>query len=94
MSENEQIRKIKQILEELGMVGRPSLTKCEEIREKLEFEKEMQAIDSSNILTTSRRRADGSSQPTSLYSNALPSQSSDDDDRLDLSKLGDPEDSS
>ena len=55
LSATQQLNKLKGILEELGMEGRPSLAKCEEIREKLEFEKEMQAIDTSNIITTSRR---------------------------------------
>ncbi|XP_064080240.1 HIRA-interacting protein 3-like [Macrobrachium nipponense] len=48
-------RKLLSILQEHGMEGRPTLKKCEEIREKLEREKELAELDMSNIITESGR---------------------------------------
>ena len=107
MSENQQLTKVKSILEDLGMEGRPSLFKCEAIKEKIEYEKEMQAIDTSNIIETSRRtpQQQQSSQRvhyifrifivdlTFIFELIFKSDSEEDEDKLDLSKIGDPEDS-
>jgi hypothetical protein len=90
MSEKQQIQKIKQILADLGVEGRPSVAKCNEIREKLEFKREMQAIDPSNIIASSRRGFNSSRS----FQRDAPSMASLDeleDAPLDLSKLGDSE---
>lgn len=57
LTPSQSISKLKNVLKDLGMEGRPSLAKCEAIRERLEFEKEMEAIDTRNILPIGSKRS-------------------------------------
>lgn len=57
LTPTQSISRLKKILQDLGMEGRPSLSKCEAIRERLEFEKEMESIDTRNILPSGSKRA-------------------------------------
>ena len=83
------------MLSDLGMEGRPTLAKCAQIKEKIEYEKEMQAIDPSNILKSSRRSQQTYEKPAPKYAQDSDfSEASDEGDSmkpLDLTKLGDPE---
>lgn len=55
-SVSQSISKLKKILQDLGMKGRPSLAKCKVIRDRLELEKEMKGIDTRNILPVGLKR--------------------------------------
>jgi hypothetical protein len=79
LSASQSIAKLKNILSELGIEGRPSLAKCEEIKDRLEFEKEMEAIDTRNILPNKKR-----GEQKEVVSSPEPHKP-----RLDLSNLGD-----
>jgi len=50
LSEKEQIQKLQSILKELGMEGRPTLEKCKKIKERREFEKEVEELHNNTIL--------------------------------------------
>lgn len=43
-------RHIEGILRDLGMQGRPTLEKCKQIKDRREFEQELAAVDTSNIV--------------------------------------------
>lgn len=47
-----EIKKLKAILEELGMKGRPSLDKCDAIKKERELKAELDSLDTSLILDT------------------------------------------
>lgn len=55
LDETASIAKVRGILEELGMDGRPSLEKCKKIKDQREFAEEMKIIDESKILQTRLR---------------------------------------
>lgn len=55
LDETASIAKVRGILEELGMEGRPSLEKCKKIKDQREFAEEMKIIDESKILRTRLR---------------------------------------
>lgn len=44
LSEKQSIARVRQILEDLGMDGRPSLEKCKKIKDKREYEEEMRSL--------------------------------------------------
>jgi hypothetical protein len=44
LSEKQSITKVRQILDDLGMEGRPSLEKCKKIKDKREYEEEMRSL--------------------------------------------------
>ncbi|KAI9506800.1 hypothetical protein BX070DRAFT_10170 [Coemansia spiralis] len=50
MSGAEQIRHLKQILDDLGMEGRPTLEKCKKIKDKRDLQAELDAMDQDNII--------------------------------------------
>ena len=56
MSENQCIKKLHEILNEIGIIGQPSLEKCKIIKKRREFEAELKEIDTSNIIFDKRRR--------------------------------------
>lgn len=55
LNTNQIIKKLKDILKDIGMEGRPSLDKCRSIREKREYQKEMESISMGNIISKRRR---------------------------------------
>lgn len=55
LSQKQAISRLKKILADAGIEGRPSLSQCHKIRGKLEFEKELEALDQSNIIGTGKR---------------------------------------
>lgn len=60
LSEKQSIGKLEQILRELGMEGRPTLEKCKTIKERREFEEELKAVQSNEVLTSRLRSREGS----------------------------------
>lgn len=56
MNEKQCITKLKEILKELGIEGKPNLEQCNAIRRRREFEAELREIDTSNIIEGKRRR--------------------------------------
>ncbi|KAJ1676798.1 hypothetical protein EV182_007483, partial [Spiromyces aspiralis] len=50
MGPSDQIRYLKKTLEDLGMVGRPTLEKCKKIKAKRELQAEIESIDTGNII--------------------------------------------
>lgn len=56
LSENQCIKKLHEILNEIGIIGQPSLEKCKIIKKRREFEAELKEIDTSNIIFDKRRR--------------------------------------
>lgn len=55
LNENQSVRKIQEILKELGIEGKPSLEQCKVIKSRREFEAELKEIDTSNIIEGKRR---------------------------------------
>lgn len=55
LNTTQSISKVNKILEDLGMEGRPTLQKCKNIKERREYEKELEVIDKSNIIDSKRR---------------------------------------
>ncbi|ORZ16457.1 hypothetical protein BCR42DRAFT_415085 [Absidia repens] len=47
-----QIKKLKQILEDLGVEGRPTIEKCETVKAERELKAEIDSLDTDNILET------------------------------------------
>lgn len=82
------IARLKSILEELGMEGRPSLSKCKEIRDKIEAEKEMECLKSENIVEGGRKSRREKQPPLIEHE----SDEQYEDDQLSLIQaLGDPD---
>lgn len=76
------VAKVTRILEELGMQGRPTLQRCKEIKERREYEKEMEVIDEANILSSKRRsQTTYNPKPAACLADSF----------AFLSKLGDPD---
>ncbi|KAI9197428.1 uncharacterized protein BJ171DRAFT_570665 [Polychytrium aggregatum] len=55
MNGAERIRRLKEILKELGIEGRPTLSQCEKIKKKIEWQKEQESLDLSNIIESGTR---------------------------------------
>ncbi len=63
LSDEQAIAKLRQILRDLGMEGRPSLEKCREIKARREYEAEIrETVDPLNMLA-SRLRSRGTASP-------------------------------
>ena len=82
LSTTQSIAKVTRCLEGLGMQGRPTLQKCKEIRERREYEKEMEVIDESNIVSSRLRTKETPKRPTMVQV---------EDTFAFLSRLGDPD---
>ncbi|KAJ3044218.1 HIRA-interacting protein 3 [Rhizophlyctis rosea] len=52
----QRIKKLNDMLAELGIHDRPTLEKCKKVKEKREFEAEVGSLDLGNIITNTRRR--------------------------------------
>ncbi|KAI8341336.1 hypothetical protein BC941DRAFT_416553 [Chlamydoabsidia padenii] len=50
-----QIQKLKSMLEDLGVEGRPTIEKCEKVKVERELKKEIDSLDTDNILESSSR---------------------------------------
>lgn len=87
LDEAASIAKVRGILEELGVEGRPSLEKCKKIKEQREFAEEMKIIDETKILQTRLR----GQKSTSFEENNSKSVEKKIVPRLDLSAFGDSE---
>jgi len=81
------IAKVKQILEELGLEGRPSLEKCKRIKESREYAEEMKIIDKDKILDHRLRSRRSMEEPIAPLKREKPRIVP----RLDLSAYGDSE---
>lgn len=81
------IAKVKQILEELGIEGRPSLEKCKRIKESREYAEEMKIIDKDKILDHRLRLRKSIGEPNEPIKREEPRIVP----RLDLSAFGDSE---
>jgi hypothetical protein len=88
------IVKLKNILQDLGIEGRPSLSKCAKIREQRERLAELKSLPSSNIILSRTRHHPDSKEKSEVDSTSeTPSKSKlcdDDRDSFDLSLYGDP----
>lgn len=60
LSTAESIERIKQILESIGIKGRPSLIQCKAIKEKLDLKKELEDILPSNEIYSNNLEAEES----------------------------------
>ncbi|GAB5586152.1 hypothetical protein Unana1_01052 [Umbelopsis nana] len=51
-----QIARLKSILQDLGVHGRPTLEKCEKVKSERELKAEIDSLSTENIITTDKRR--------------------------------------
>ncbi|KAG2184697.1 hypothetical protein INT43_000610 [Umbelopsis isabellina] len=84
-----QIARLKSILQDLGVEGRPTLEKCEKVKSERELKAEIESLSTENILETKIRNA-GSAAPVDVEpeDNADEIEEAKKND-LDLSFLGD-----
>jgi hypothetical protein len=85
LDERESIKKVRSILQQLGVEGAPTAEKCEKIRDKRELAEDIQALDPNKTLLQRERRP---------RRHQMSLESSNEEcckPRLDLSALGDPE---
>ncbi|KAI8640163.1 hypothetical protein BD408DRAFT_434497 [Parasitella parasitica] len=82
-----EIRKLKSILEELGVHGRPTLEKCEAVKKERELKAELDSLDTNLIINETGRRTrsrnNGSSRPTYAVDSSSSSEEEEDDDNED-----------
>ncbi len=104
LNKKQTIDRLNDILQELGMEGRPTLEKCKEIKKKREFEAEMKEIDVSNIISEPRRKSESiGTKRAVIESDSEEAEeeeidvesvnSSQEENKLNWKSLGDPEDS-
>ena len=55
LSAVESMAKLREILQEAGVEGEPTLEKCKKAKKKLEVRQDMEGIDTSNIILSSSR---------------------------------------
>lgn len=84
LDEKESIKKVKNILKELGVEGTPTAEKCEKIRDRRELAEDVKALDPNKTL--SQRELRPRRQQVSSDSDEEPCKP-----RFDLSAFGDPE---
>ncbi|KAJ8656627.1 hypothetical protein O0I10_007704 [Lichtheimia ornata] len=100
----DQVEKLKKILADLGVEGRPTLEKCQKVKAEREIKAEVDSLDTENIIESTSRRATRSQGPKRKR-RVIESDDEDDEEGpgqkltrtennpLDLSFLGDQSDS-
>ncbi|CDS12835.1 hypothetical protein LRAMOSA05019 [Lichtheimia ramosa] len=100
----DQVEKLKKILADLGVEGRPTLEKCQKVKAEREIKAEVDSLDTENIIETSGRRSTRS-QGAKRKRRVIESDDEDDEEgseqkakrtesnALDISFLGDQSDS-
>lgn len=79
-----EVRKLKSMLEELGVHGRPTLEKCEAIKKERELRAELDSLDTSLIIneTSRRTRTRNNSQNRPTYALDASSDSEEEEEEL------------
>ncbi|KAJ3091518.1 HIRA-interacting protein 3 [Quaeritorhiza haematococci] len=93
----QRIKRLEEILRELGMEGRPTLDKCKKIKERREFEEERASLDLNNIIAVDSRPGRTTRTRRGAFSPEVHDKQRQSSDSRDieaaLRRLGDPDDS-